>query len=140
MTVSIDGLPISDSTKKEFWPITGLIKGVKNSAPFVIGLYSGKGKPSEVNEYIQEYVDEVNYLSENGFAYKNRIIKVNVIGMICDAPARAYLKCVKSHSGYVSCERCTTHGDFRGRVVFLETNCEDRTDVSFRNRLDPDHH
>lgn len=36
--------------------------------------------------------------------------------MILDAPARAFLKCIKGHSGYFSCERCTEEG------VYVYTN------------------
>lgn len=36
--------------------------------------------------------------------------KVKMVNMILDAPARAFLKCVKSHSGYFSCERCNEEG------------------------------
>ena len=35
--------------------------------------------------------------------YEN--LKVVIKAFVCDAPARAFLKCVKGHSGYDSCER-----------------------------------
>lgn len=37
---------------------------------------------------------------------------------MCDAPARAFLKCVKTHTGHSACERCTAHGSWDGRVVY----------------------
>ena len=40
--INIDGLPISKSSKIQFWPILGLIKELKSNEPFVIGIYCGE--------------------------------------------------------------------------------------------------
>ena len=54
---------------------------------------------------------------------------------ICDAPARAYLKCVKGHTGYYGCERCTVKGVHENRrVTFPELSAELRTDEKFRDQ------
>ena len=53
--------------------------------------------------------------------------------MICDAPARAYLKCTKSHTGYYACERCVVEGDYDGRMVFHEINSASRTNDKFNS-------
>lgn len=59
---------------------------------------------------------------------------------ICDAPARAYLKCIKGHTGYSSCERCTEYGVHLGTVVFPELTALLRTDLIFDQQLDSEHH
>lgn len=43
---------------------------------------------------------------------------MSVGSFICDAPARAFLKCTKGHNAYYACERCTIKGRWNGRVVF----------------------
>ena len=55
---------------------------------------------------------------------------------ICDAPARAFLKCITGHNGYYSCERCTAQGkSVQHRLVYGESfvGCEKRTDEGFAN-------
>ena len=139
--LNMDGVPISKSTKKEFWPVTAQLKGLNNNSPLVVGVYSGRGKPSDVNQFVKVTIDELNELADNGLSYENRIIPFSVLGFVCDAPARAFIKCIKNHSGFCCCERCVVHGEFHGRVVFLENDSPERTDDSFRNQLDnKDHH
>ncbi|OXA53829.1 hypothetical protein Fcan01_11368 [Folsomia candida] len=83
ISLSIDGLPISRSSKKSFWPI---------------------------------------------------------LGRIADAPARSYVKRIISHNGFFGCERCTTRGIYERTVTFPELNAPLRTDESFRNRDQSEHH
>eukprot|EP00111_Clytia_hemisphaerica_P013185 TCONS_00038712-protein len=59
-------------------------------------------------------------------------IKVTVKCIICDAPARAFLKQTINHTGYYSCERCCIKGSWDGRVVFNSIKEEvARTDNEF---------
>ena len=62
--------------------------------------------------------------------------------VVCDAPARQFVKCIKLHSGYDSCERCTVHGRYiEGKGVrFEKTDCLVRTNESFRERVHETHH
>ena len=139
--IGIDGIPTSKSNPGEFWPIIGQTKNTKNLNMFLIGLYHGNKKPSDVNCYLKDFVDEMSTIIENGgITFQSKTIKVQVIGFVCDAPARAFIKCVKTHSGFSSCERCDIHGEFLGRVVFLDRNCPERNDLNFRSQTDPDHH
>ena len=51
---------------------------------------------------------------------------------VCDAPARAYLKNVKSFSGYFGCDKCCIEGDYIERpMTFPNVNCKLRTDGQF---------
>jgi len=63
-----------------------------------------------------------------------------VHSIICDAPARAFVKCIKSHSGYSSCEKCTQKGEWYGKVVFTSMNASLRTNEQFIEKSDEDHH
>ncbi|KAJ7988597.1 hypothetical protein DPEC_G00325200 [Dallia pectoralis] len=61
--------------------------------------------------------------------------------MVCDAPARAYLKCVKGHAGYSACEKCTQEGEYlNNRVVFPITDAPLRRDEDFIDMTDEAHH
>ena len=56
LQINTDGLPLYKSSSAQFWPILGLIQNYSvfftktRSDPFVIGLYHGNSKPSDVNE------------------------------------------------------------------------------------------
>ena len=67
-------------------------------------------------------------------------IHVKLHSFICDAPARAFIKCTKLHSGYSSCDRCDVHGDWCGKVVFAPSSGTPRTDEAFRSQTDDGHH
>ena len=65
---------------------------------------------------------------------------MNIEAFVCDAPARAYLKCVKGHAGYGACERCTQYGVYKGKMTFPELTAQARTDVAFDEMQDEHHH
>ena len=58
---------------------------------------------------------------------------------MCDAAARAYIKSVKSHSGYSGCDKCTQAGEYNGKMTFPETDAPLRTDIAFDEMTDEDH-
>ncbi|XP_071633973.1 uncharacterized protein [Temnothorax longispinosus] len=53
---------------------------------------------------------------------------------------RSFFKCVKNCNGYNGCERYTIREEYDDKVIFLDCNCERKTDYSFKNKLDPHHH
>jgi len=137
---NIDGLPLFKSSNVSLWPILCLIKQVTSSGPYVVGLYSGATKPNDVTEYLSEFVDEALSLVKNGIVIENDHYDVKIHSFVCDAPARAFLKCIKSHSGYSACEKCTQIGEYSGKVIFPSTSASLRTDEDFEKMLDDDHH
>lgn len=69
--------------------------------------------------------------------------KVIIKDFICDAPTRAFVKRIKGHASYTSCENCTVEGDYfysSKHVCLNKENAPFRTDGSFRTREDEDHH
>lgn len=136
---NIDGIPLYSSSNTSFWPILARI--TKDfQKPFTVGIFCGDKKPP-LNEFLCPFISEIKDLLVNGININNVAYKVKVRAFICDAPARAYLKCVKSHSGYSSCERCVAEGEyFAGRVTFPTTKSASRTDSSFAVQADEDHH
>ena len=53
---------------------------------------------------------------------------------VCDAPARQFLKAIKGHNGYWSCERCEIQGLYESsRIVFHPIDCTPRVNDIFNN-------
>jgi hypothetical protein len=144
--INWDGLPMSDSSDLCFWPLLGKIVN-RNSAPFIIGLYSGEGQPVSVNHYFEDFVSDLKDLEGVGCVVSGRKFTINIHALIMDAPARAKVLGCVSHGRYFPCLSCTTKGVWvkmdwgkRGRVTYPETNAPRRTDTSFRQQLQEEHH
>lgn len=84
--IAIDGIPILGH---EFWPIIGGLKlDTGQILPFVIGVYCGDKKPGNVTEYLNQLIEDINYILDNGFELTNKIYNIKLMGFIADAPAR----------------------------------------------------
>ncbi|KMQ87602.1 hypothetical protein RF55_13072, partial [Lasius niger] len=137
--INVDGLPLSKSSKQKFWPILGKLVGSKNE-PFIIAVHHGNSNP-EPDEYLMDFVLEIQDLSENGYTYNGQLYQFVVRHYICDAPARAMMKGIVEHGGYYACEKCTVVGEWiQNRIVYLELDQVLRTDESLMNREQPSHH
>lgn len=140
LQVSIDGLPLYKSSATQFWPILGTLQNIKQEEPVTIGLFCGTSKPTSLAEYLQEFISEVNELAK-GFEFEGVMLTLLLSSMVCDAPARAFLKNVKGHTGYHGCEKCTQDGLYlENRMTFPRIDMPLRTNESFRNKTDADHH
>lgn len=140
ISFNIDGIPLFHSSNLQFWTILGLIKNCP-SVPFVVRIYCGSSKPNPLSEFLNEFVTELNQLLTTGFTFNDIQYTIAVHSFICDAPARAFIKCTKSYTGYSSCDRCTIVGQFySGRVVLNIETYELRTDESFGQQTYEDHH
>lgn len=138
--INIDGLPLFKSSKVKFWPILGHLVGSLNE-PFIIAIFCGVSDPQNVEEYLEKYVSELETLLHNGYIYEGKNYEFIIRNYILDAPARAFIKCCKGHSGYAACEKCTVIGEYNNhRVTFVDLNQPLRTDESFSNREQPQHH
>jgi len=138
--VSMDGLPVFKSSKYSFWPISGILLESNCKYPFVIGLYGGPTKNLDLTEFLQPFVDEAHQLDVNGIEVGGKTIRIKIHSIMCDAPARAFIKNVKSHGGYDSCDRCRQKGEyFEHKVIYPEIDAPLRTDAAF-NRYEEDGH
>lgn len=138
--INIDGIPIFKSSSIQFWPILCSIVNPP-SKPTTVGIFCGDKKSSSSSQYLSIFVNEALKLYTTGIIIGKTIHTIEVIGFICDAPARAYISGIKSHTGYSACGKCAIKGNYvAGRVIFNETNCELRTNQSFRSRSDETHH
>ena len=57
-------------------------------------------------------------LEGNGLTIKYSLLLCPSVA--CDAPARAFLKRIKRHSGYSGCDKCTQPGVYNSKMTFPE--------------------
>ena len=53
---NVDGLPLFNSVSGEFWPILCLLENVSCKIPFAVGIYYGKQKPTNADEYFTAFI------------------------------------------------------------------------------------
>lgn len=107
-------------------------------------MFAGKSKPHSVEEFMEDFVEEINYLIEDGIQIGDETYNFELKGVICDTPARAFIKCCKGHTGFNACERCETHGISVGpkghkKRIYPEIDAALRTKESFAKQ-DTGHH
>ncbi|EZA49868.1 hypothetical protein X777_11749 [Ooceraea biroi] len=140
LLINSDGMSLSKSSRSQFWLILVSIQAEVYTKPFVVGIYHGYSKPRNANEFLRSFVNEMTEIQQNGFFYGGKKYLIEIAGIVCDAPAMAFFMSTKSHSGYFSCHKCTQEGEYINSVVFPETNFTMRTDESFRNKTQEEHH
>ncbi|CAG7728007.1 unnamed protein product [Allacma fusca] len=141
LDINIDGLPVSRSSNSQLWPIQAHIINFPSYPPFVIGLYHGLQKPKCANNYLAEFVSECSELLQSGLKHENKEYTVKINKFVCDTPARTFITCAKGHNAYYGCGKCDQKGTYyKGRVTFSSVVKTLRTDYSFKNQLQKNHH
>ena len=138
--INVDGLPISKSSTRSFWPILCRLVSPNLGDTFLVGLYCGLSKPTNVQDFLSHFLADLQNLSDQGIIIHGKKYNLSIHSIVCDAPARQYLKCIKSHTAYSACERCTVHGIHYHGTRYISTNCELRSDTSFRSLKHKSHH
>lgn len=139
--INIDGLPISKSNGSQLYPI--LCNLHENFLVVeMIGLYHGFDKPKDANSLLASSIDEIIQLTNTGFCFNRKTYPFQLLGLICDAPAKSFVCYIKGHTGYHSCTKCYVEGNFvDNRVCFSQIdNLRFRNDQDFREKVDEDHH
>jgi len=137
LIVNVDRVPLCKSSGKQFWPILVLIKGKKN--PFAVGLFEDVKKPKSADDFLQYFIEDVLELEALPILWRGTEISIRNITLCCDAPAKSFLLCSKGHTGYYSCSKCITEGEYfkghrakRGHVVFPDLYAKLREDRDVR--------
>jgi len=140
--VNIDGLPLANSSSVQFWPILCKIdQSLCHVDPLIVAVFCGQSKPLDVHEYLKDFIQEYKNLRDFGLIIDAKLYSVTISGFICDAPARAFVKVIKGHTSFYSCERCTQKGIHPfGATLFNEVDAEIRTDQSFLQQTQLEHH
>ncbi|KAB0799454.1 hypothetical protein PPYR_07334 [Photinus pyralis] len=124
----------------------GIENGIRHQlkiSPFAVAIFEGNNKPGSLNQFLDNFITEkINSLSSTGFVYQGVKITVSLKYMICDAPARSFLKNIKPHNSYFACEKCNVKGlRMQNRILYpCNSNIEIRTDEGFLNQVHKEHH
>lgn len=65
LSFNIDGLPLFKSSSQQIWPILCLVNNISQSRPFVIGIFCGNSKPTNVSAYLQDFINDLKELLAN---------------------------------------------------------------------------
>ena len=134
---NIDGISLFNSSNTQAWAI---LCQINKGQIFVVALYTGKNKPTPVQEYLADFIDELKNLISKAIVISHQVYALSLVAFLFDAPARFFLKCTIGHTGYWSCERCLVKGSWSGRVVFNgEEQHSLRTDDEFDQMLYQNH-
>ncbi|XP_025268961.1 uncharacterized protein LOC112639390 [Camponotus floridanus] len=118
----------------------GHLVGTKNE-PFVIAIYFGTSDPSDIEEFLQDFVNEAKNLINNGYVRNQRTYDFFIRHYILDAPARELIKCCIGHNAYASCEKCTVWEERSdNRQTYVDLDAPLRTNESFKNQTQSHHH
>lgn len=107
-----------------------------------ISIWCGDSKPDSVNEFLLPFVNELSGVLREGVTIGNHQVRVMIRCFTCDAPARAFIKGTVNFNHKNGCQRCEITGKFYNhahRMSFPHIGAS-RTDKSFRERLQPEHH
>ena len=102
ISLNVDGLPLFKSSKTTMWPVLCCIH-LQPQTVFPVVLTLGSFKPNSL-EFLEEMVDDLQDLLRDGL--NNGAIRVKIRCIVCDAPARAFVKCIKQYTGYHGCDKC----------------------------------
>jgi len=134
--INIEGLPLSDSSLSQVYLILYLITNVNilfSSNIFCVGIYHGYDKPSDFNDFLEEFVNEAINLTLNGIYIGTRHFNFKIVMLLFDAVVKASVLKIKGHNGYSSCSKCTQEGEYLNHVIFPDINFIKRTDEDFLN-------
>lgn len=114
LIINVDGVQLFRSSSKQFWPILCQVDCENTSyESFPVAIYSSSKKLDNLDKFLADFINEINELHQSELLVGNRLFKICIKAFVCDIPARTFLKKIKGHGAYWSCERCTV----RGRMV-----------------------
>lgn len=92
VNINMDGLPMFNSSKVEFWPILFNITEMPHLPAMPIGIYCGSTKCTDLQTFLTPFADEMKDAMDNGIYINSHKITVRLRSIVCDSPARAYVK------------------------------------------------
>nr|VZH97717.1 unnamed protein product [Spirometra erinaceieuropaei] len=134
----IDGMKVFKASAQCLWPILARVNHPVVGQPFVVGVFCGFGKPEPLEDFLGDCVSELKGLLTTGLRdpRTESVIKVHLLNVICDTPARCYVRQVKAHNGYYGCDRCCHKGKhIANRMTFPQYSGRLRDDSSEPRQL-----
>lgn len=100
LQIHIDGLPLFKALLTNYGQYWGKSKTLKATTKFSLFAFLTE----QTNQIILKNIER------NGIEFSGKQLNVTIDSIICDAPARAFIKSVKSYYGYHGCGKCTQRG------------------------------
>uniref|UniRef100_A0A1B0CZF5 Uncharacterized protein n=1 Tax=Phlebotomus papatasi TaxID=29031 RepID=A0A1B0CZF5_PHLPP len=94
LKIHVDGVQIYRSSKIDFWPILYMVEENPEFPPEVVDIYCGDKKPENSSQFLKQFIDELRDLMENGLIVNGFTLSIKVKCVICDSPARAFIKVI----------------------------------------------
>ncbi|XP_036341073.1 uncharacterized protein LOC118750465 [Rhagoletis pomonella] len=133
--INVDGIPLFRSSRVQLWPILIRILNFKVNNILPVGIYIGKQKPKDLEVYLLDFVQEHDNLSKTGICVSNKIVKLRLRAVICDAPATAFICGTVGHTSSHGCSKCTQVARKIDQVLTYTTNSDKLiTDEDFTER------
>lgn len=85
---------------------------------FSVGIYHGYNKPSDFNQFLEEFVNEAKIMTLKGISISGKYFTFKITMLLFDAVARASVLRIKEHNGYSSCSKCTQEGEYLDHIVY----------------------
>ncbi|BHF59237.1 hypothetical protein SprV_0100219400 [Sparganum proliferum] len=103
----IDGMKIFKGSSQGPWPILARVRHPVVGQPFIVGVFSGPGKPDPLDDFLSDCVGELKdpLASSLRIPHTQNSVKMILDNVICDTPARCFVRQVKAHNGYYGCDR-----------------------------------
>jgi len=139
LAFNVDGIPLFASSSYSLWPLLCYVMNVEPHRVFTVAVYGGKSKPRDLM-FLQQAVDELKQLMLDGLYINGTRLTCVPKMCVCDAVARAMVKCVKQFSGYYGCDKCSQKGKYLGRMTYPKCDAALRTDSLFRGGVNREHH
>ncbi|XP_053667904.1 uncharacterized protein LOC128718284 [Anopheles marshallii] len=106
-SVSIDGLPLHNSSSMQFWPILFTVQELPQAPIMTAGIFCGPTKPTNLEQYLRPKFEELNWLFTSGITIRRQHVTVKLRVIVADTLARSFIKGVVSHNSYERCLKCT---------------------------------
>ncbi|XP_035794899.1 uncharacterized protein LOC118468186 [Anopheles albimanus] len=90
--VNIDGISVWKNSRQQFWPILIAIYEFPRFPALPVAIFVGDSKPANVEWFLREFIEELKEISANGLYINGHAMEVKVRCIICDSPARAFIK------------------------------------------------
>ena len=78
LSLNIDGIPLYKSSNQSFWPILAQVKECIDKEPFVIGLFCGESKPMPLDDFLNDFVNEMETLQHDGIEHHGKIYQIKI--------------------------------------------------------------
>lgn len=139
--VNIDGLPLFKSSRVQLWPILIRVVNCRSVSVLPVGIYVGVKKPDCIASYLEDFVNEMKDIMENGVLTAEHHLSIEIRAVVCDAPAKAFICGVPGHVAFHGCTKCTQVGKKIGNVLTYSTEAGELiTDDDFETRKYLNHH